>query len=438
MTSFRKTGHRADDALQQILARPVSTPVERAVRETVRWMLDFTPDRRPDAEGITGILKGGTRALEVLRREAPSLTALHVQILILKLVTLSPVHDEHASLGDMIEEDGPAIDAWLARVADAFSAALADPVQAAKDEAGRLQAEARARGEKLGRNAALDQVARAQGLASWHVLRPRLADAPVAAPPARTAADLVAGFWNSPRRDRLLRIVAPAGIRSRLGARFVAELAQAGHRVRGVNMLPQWSAATCVADLSFETRATFTDGLEDPILVITGMHPAIAREDLVSALQGLRAMIMTDDREMEWQAPQDAVIAPDEGGLVTIPETFRLGMPGPEGAVFLHAAAEKLKGCDPQQGRMLSITRAEAMALHGVEGVDVFAVVRDTDGAVEDEDTSFGLAEGSWVHPHYGTLVPDEGVSLFADVSAALRKGLWGFCPAAPEDALSP
>lgn len=181
-------------------ANPHENGVAEGAKVLTDWLRGLAPDERPDVSDLAALLDRGADGIRrALRADDASVSGLLFSLTMLRLLCASPSFDKHASTDEVLREDRRALDPWLRAVATRLRRTApeirgTDLVQRAKGEAACLQAEASARGERLGRSAALDRVAKARGEANWHVLRPKLEAESV----ARNAADAEA--WREAGR----------------------------------------------------------------------------------------------------------------------------------------------------------------------------------------------------------------------------------------------
>lgn len=180
-------------------ANPHENGVAEGAKVLTDWLRGQPPEARPAVSDVADLLERGAGEIRLeLGANGGDFASLRFSLMMLRLLCAAPSFDEHASMDEMLREDRRALDPWLRAVATRLRKGPeirgTDLVQQAKEEAARLQAEASARGERLGRSAALDRVAKARGEANWHVLRPKLEAESV----ARNAADAEA--WREAGR----------------------------------------------------------------------------------------------------------------------------------------------------------------------------------------------------------------------------------------------
>ena len=127
----------------------VTGPLSACVREVARWALRKPPDLRPDPDDVTAFLAGGTRTILAVGREwrGTDAGAILLEMFLLGLVARGDLGADLEPLGEVLADRPDEVDAWMARIASAFRAALPrDPVAEAKAEAAQGPCRAGARG----------------------------------------------------------------------------------------------------------------------------------------------------------------------------------------------------------------------------------------------------------------------------------------------------
>ncbi|PZO62234.1 MAG: hypothetical protein DI498_15180 [Paracoccus denitrificans] len=385
---------------ERVASLTATGPVSAAVRDVAVWALGCDHDDPPDPGDLARLVRGGFGNVRALNESRQDLAALTLNILMMRVITRSGLCDD-MSIAEMIGENPDGADRFFARVADAFTAAIASPP---------------ARG--------------------WGALRTIF---PVADPvdAIRAAGGFSPGTPASvivePRRgESLTRTADLVAARLALGGEKVLRIDAHPRAGRDVTLVERFGN-----DVAWEAGHRGLDSV-----IVTAIPPGASADQLLGKIPGLR--VVTVSREAEAPSVAASTLRVDEDGVASWeaaagPSSALISWPADAGA---HPVGdEKHVRLPPAELVAIPVYREGALSVLGLPGVSVWATAEGEgfSGVDRSEDLVHGLLSDEWVGPVSGDVIRSGEVEIFVDLSRAADLGLWGLSPRrTPDDGPAP